>query len=340
MLSSLDVQRRYHALELEAATRRTFIGGGMGALAAAFLIACGDDKEEEAPENTTVTIDDVFGPVTVPTRPERVVAAESVTLSSMLALGFKPVAAGVNTNSLPAYYGDRMTGVTDVTAEGGGINLEKALSLNPDLLITSVGVTGGDLNRERYNLYQAAVPTFGYTHNYVFIEEIMANVNQVARVLGLENKAKELAADYEKRTTDLRERVSKADLTTKPVSTLRLSRNGNYSIRIGTSESIAFRALGIQQPEGQRNPEDFRIALSLERLNELNSADTLFVYVDDNAAAEYDTVTQNDVWRSLEPVKNGRVHRVNSGIWNSIDMVGLMLILDDIENMFIKPAEG
>jgi ABC-type Fe3+-hydroxamate transport system substrate-binding protein len=134
--------------------------------------------------------------------------------------------------------------------------------------------------------------------------------------------------------------VIDAGLADKPVSVVRLSQDANYSIRIGTSESIAFRALGMAQPGGQQNPDDFRVELSLENLNVLNDADTVFLYVDDNAASELETVTQNAVWQSLEPIQNGRVHQVNSGVWNSIDIIGLMRILDDIETYFIAPAEA
>lgn len=327
-------------LPVEDATRREFLHGvGATVLALALFAACGSDDESDA-SSETITVDGVFGPVTIPAAPERIVAGDSVTLTTLLALDIKPIAAAVNRNSLPGYLDDQMDGVEDITAEEGGIDLEHALSLDPDLIITSVGVTGGEPNEERYRQYQAAVPTFGYTHHYVYIEQIVSNITEVARVLDREERAQELVEAYEERTAELRQRVADAGLGDRPVSVVRLSQDGNYSIRIGTSESIAFRALGIAQPESQRNPEDFRIDLSLENLNVLNEADTVFLYVDDNAAAEFDAVTSNAVWQSLEPVKNGRVHRVNSGIWNSIDIVGLMRILDDIETYFITPAEA
>lgn len=49
-------------------------------------------------------------------------------------------------------------------------------------------------------------------------------------------------------------------------------------------------------------------------------------------------MTGNALWQSLPAVQADRLHRVNSGIWNSIDLVGLMRIFDDIESMFIVPA--
>ena len=92
-------------------------------------------------------IDDYFGPVEVPVNPTRVVAADSITLGNMLALGVKPVATGVNVNSLPGYLQDQMQGVEDITTEDD-IDLERALALNADLII-SVGRTFSGVSRYR-----------------------------------------------------------------------------------------------------------------------------------------------------------------------------------------------
>lgn len=324
----------------EDATRREFIIGlGSATLAAAFVAACGSDDGGDD-ESETVTIDDYFGPVTIPADPQRVVAADSVTLGNMLALDRKPIAAAVNVNSLPGYLADQMDGVEDVTDTEGELDLEKALALDPDLFITFAGFPDDPWNKENYDRYKAACPTFGYEYGYAYIEQITKNLTEIARALGRDDEAQKRIQEYEDRVEELKARVSAAGLTDKPVSVIRLGQDGNYSIRIGTSESIAFRALGIAQPEGQQNPDDFRIDLSLENLNILNDAYAVFVYVDDNARGERDAVMGNPVWQSLEPVQAGRVYEVNSGIWNSIDIIGLQRILDDIETMFIEPAEA
>ncbi|MPZ99549.1 MAG: ABC transporter substrate-binding protein [Dehalococcoidia bacterium] len=319
--------------------RRRFLAGAGGlAFATAFLAACGESDAGDD-EAATVTIDDYFGPVTIPADPQRVVAGDSVTLGNMLALGAKPIGAGVNRNSLPGYLGDQMDGVADLTADSG-IDVEQALALGPDLAITFAGFADDPWNQDNYDRYKAALPTFGYQYGYTYIEEITLNLTEVARALNRSERAQELIDQYEERVAGLRQRTSDAGLADKPVSVIRLSQDGNYSIRIGSSESIVFRALGIAQPEGQRNPDDFSIEVSLENLNLLNEADTVFVYVDDNAASEQSVVTENAVWQSLEPVRNNRVHFVNSGIWNSIDIIGLMHILDDVEELLIAPAEA
>ena len=112
----------------------------------------------------------------------------------------------------------------------------------------------GAWNQKSYEQYTAVMTTFGYT----YIEEIQGGLDAVARAIGRESKAKELASAYQARVAELSERVKTAGLDKRPVSTLRLSQ-GYYSVRIGTSESIAFRAVGMTQPKDQRDPTAFSI---------------------------------------------------------------------------------
>lgn len=313
----------------EFITRIAAAGVGVGALSGCQAAA------PPEPVATTRTVAGFNGPVEVPATPTRVVAAESITLGHVLALDVTPVAAAVNVNSLPTYQADKMTGVLDVTAEEG-MNLEKALGTDPDLIVVAVGEKSDVWNKKLYDQYAAAGPTFGYFTGFATIEQIQGSLDSVAGALGREAKAQELAGAYRARVAELASRIKAAGLQTRPVSTLRLSQ-GFYSIRVGTSESIAFRALGMTQPKGQRDPAQFSIELSLERLDVLNEADTLFVYADDNAAADHTKVESSPLWKSLTPVQDDKVVWVNSGVWNSADIVGLMRILDDIEKSFIAP---
>jgi iron complex transport system substrate-binding protein len=319
-------------------TRREFVGWMTAAgVSAAALSGC-----QSEPPATSVSgrrsVQGHAGPVEVPAAPSRVVAADSISLGHLLALGVTPVAAAVNVNSLPTYQAEKMVGVVDVT-DGDGMNLEKALGVDPDLIVSVVGTGGEAWNTEAYERYAAAMDTFGYLTGYTYIEEIEGGLQSVAAAVAQESRAAEVVQAYRRRVDALASRVTAAGLVNRPVSVLRLSK-GAYSIRIGTSESIALRALGISQPAGQRDPADFSIELSMERFDLLNRADTLFVYADDNAAADRKLVEASPLWTSLAPVRRGRVRWVSSGVWNSIDLVGLQRILDDIEAGFVAPNGG
>lgn len=320
---------------IEALTRRKLISGG---LAAALVVASGGSiAAQDATPAAMRELVDKMGTVLVPSRPKRVVANNNATIGNMLALGMKPIGADFNINSIPRYLGDQMEGIVDVTAEDG-IDLEKALALDPDLIIAIWGSGGEGWNQEACERYKAAVPTFCYEQNYVYEEEIKQNLRDVALALGLEANADDVLAQFDQRVADLKQKVLDAGFDEKPVSVVRIHGNGNYSIRVGTSESIIFRAVGIPQPPDQQDPEDFSLELSLERLDLLNQAYALVVYIDDTAPVTPEEILNSNVWGLLTPVRENRVIFVSSGVWNSIDILGAMAIMDDVESLLLPLA--
>ncbi len=310
------------------------LAAGLALTACSGDAGAGDDDAASA----THEIEDYFGDVEIPSDPQRVVAGDSVTLANLLSLGVTPVASPVNPNSLPTYLADRMEDVV-LVGDNSELDWEKVLAQDPDLFITFAGFEDDPWNQETYDKAAEALPTFGYVYNYVHLDEIKKNFTEVARALGEEETADARLEQLDDRLAELKARVAAADLTDQPVSTLRVSADGSYSIRIGTSESIAFRALGIAQPEGQTDPDDFSIDVSEENLDLLDSADMLFVYVDDTADGERERIESSPLWERLPAVENDRVHFVSSGVWNSVDIDGFELILDDIEELFLAPAE-
>lgn len=336
---------------------RLAAGIGLSASLAPLLAACGgddDDDDEDGDSGASVTqtsgteepateasgtreLEDMLGPVTVPAKPERVIAGNTA-LGNMLALGVKPIGTDINVNSVPHYLADQMEGIVEVTGETG-IDIEKALSLNPDLMIAISGSAGELWNREDCERYKEFVTTFCYDQSYVYEEDIKNNVVQVAHALGIEERADEVLAEFDARVADLKQKVIDAGFDDKPVTVVRIFQDGNYSIRIGTSESIIFRAVGIPQPPGQQEPEDFSIDLSLERLDVLNEAYAVVVYIDDNSSVTESDILNNEVWQSLTPVQEDRVVFVSSGVWNSIDIQGAHAIMDDVENLILPLAQ-
>lgn len=317
------------------------------AIALLALAGCSTAQDSGTPDAdaATTTVEDYFGEVEVPTEPLRVVAADPISLSLMLSLDVQPVAASFNPLALPAHLGDS-SGIENIASEGGGFapDIEKILAQDPDLVIVVAGYDDeGDeaWNKETYDRIAASgIPTYGFAYNDgVSIEDVSSGVASVAEVLGMTDEGDALLSALDDRMTALHERVDAAGLDTLPVSAVRLSDGGAYSIRVGTGESIAFRGIGLAQPEGQQDPSAFRIDFTEENLNILNASDSLFVYTDDGAEAEKEAITSTPLWPTLSAVQNDRVHWVDASVWNSSDPVALDMILDDIEETFIKPAE-
>ncbi|MFT4040063.1 MAG: ABC transporter substrate-binding protein [Thermomicrobiales bacterium] len=321
-------------------TRRYFIASGAGA--ALLAAAPGAAHGQAATPTATRVVTDMLGPVTLPDHPQRVVVEGNSTLGNMIALGAKPLAATMNQNSLPAFLAGKIDGVEDVYDESaGGIDIERMLALEPDLVIAVWGAGGTGWNLENVERYRQAVPaTFAYEQNYVYEEDLKQNLLDVATALNLEENAAGVLAAYDARVSALRQAVQDAGFADKPVTVLRVFNDGGYSIRIGTSESIIFRAIGIPQPEGQQDPTLFSIDVSPERLDILNDAYAVVVYVDDNSTVTQEQILSSPLWQSVTAVQEDRVIFVNSGIWNSIEIPGAMAIMDDIEQHLLPLGHG
>jgi iron complex transport system substrate-binding protein len=324
---------------VEAINRREFISG---ALAAALLAACGQ-KPSETPEETSRRVKDLFGTVTVPNRPERLIAGEDVTLNNMLVLGVKPVGGFIYADSLIRHTSHLLPAdYVDLRAEGE-LNLEKALTLDPDLLIALGGTKENPRNQEACAKWRQAMPTFCYEYNFIYEEQIKNNVLELGRALNLENKAEAVISDFDDRVADMKRKVRDAGFTDKPVSVVRVLDANTYAIRIGTLESIVFRAIGIPQPEGQRDPLKFQVEISSENLEVLNESYALVVYADDDDFRGRQSVTQpvirdHPVWQALTPVKEGRV--VFLPPWNGADLPKALTIMDEIEEHLLPLAKA
>src|SRR5262249_30725126 len=155
--------------------------------------------------------------------------------------------------------------------------------------------------------------TYAYEQSYTYEEDIKQNLLEVAKALNVADRAGAVLAAYDQRIADLRQAVINVGFDDKPVTVVRVFAGGSLWIPFGTSESIIFRAIGIPQPEGQRDPEQFGMEISLERLDILNAAYALVIYVDDNADVTQDDILTSPVWQSVTPVREGRVIFVNSG---------------------------
>ncbi|MCK9496499.1 MAG: ABC transporter substrate-binding protein [Dehalococcoidia bacterium] len=324
---------------IEDTTRRRFItGAGAAALAAAFLAACGDGGSGDEPEGETRSVDDYFGAVTVPATPRRVVSADDATLAAMVVLGAPPIASYFNyTLSEPAYLGEGYQSVENINnGETGEIDFERALALNPDLMITMVGVPDNLFYEELYHRYQAAVPTFGWLRDQRTLDSLRTNFFMVARALDLESRAVEIFDEVEERIGELRERVSKLEEAPR-VNFVRVWPDFLH-VRFADPVAVLVREIGLEWGLAP-SPDEFAIDISLEQVRLLDEADALFVMVNGGADAAFDQLVAEPLWEQVTPVKNQAVHRVPD-YWLNGDPTALKLILDDLERLVVAPAEG
>lgn len=309
---------------IEDVTRRRLFAS---ALAAGLLIACGED--DDAPDDGgTVTIDDYFGPATIPVNPRRVVSSDEAIMGYMIALDIAPIASYINPTVSRDYLGDLLGKVEDITNVADfEIDFERALALDPDLLILATD------DRALVEQYRRTVPTFGWWTEGNSLDQVRDSFFLVAQALQREERARAVFGEIEVRLADFRLRVSR--LSTPPKVNLLRVWSDRLQIRFNEAGNSLIEESGIEWLVGPDKAGEF----SLEQLRVLNDADALLVFLNEDAGANFQALQANPLWQGLEPVKRGAVHEVASGPWKNQDPRALHIILDDIERLIIAPAE-
>ncbi|MGE3962214.1 MAG: iron-siderophore ABC transporter substrate-binding protein [Dehalococcoidia bacterium] len=214
-----------------AVTRRRFIAGlGSAALAAAFLAACSEDGESDAPTSTAtggaagattatatgaasatpgateagsafpVTIEHKFGSVTIEAEPRRVMTLGFSEQDPVLALGVIPVAVrewfGAQPYATWPWAQDELgDGTPEVmTLTYGELEFEQIAALDPDLIIaTHSGITDVE-----YATLARIAPTLAQPAEYPdFGVPWQEQTRLIARALGREERAEEVIAGVE-----------------------------------------------------------------------------------------------------------------------------------------------
>jgi iron complex transport system substrate-binding protein len=321
---------------IEALSRRELIST---TLLAAMLIACGQRQQAGVGQEAPRQLQDVFGPVAVPARPQRIIAGEDVTLNNLLALGVQPVGGFIYADSSIRHTEHLLDKEYVDLRKAGALDIEKALTLKPDLLVALGGTKEKPRNQESCAVWKQAMPTYCYEYDFIYEEQIKNNVLELSRALNLEEKAREVIARFDQRVADLREKVTAVGCGDKPVSVVRVFDANTYALRTGTLESVIFRAIGIPRPSGQQDPTRTQVDFSAENLSILNEAYALIVYADDDDfRGGQDRVTEtmirtHPLWQGLTPVREGRVVFVQP--WNGADILKAMTIMDEIEELLL-----
>ncbi|MBZ2408276.1 iron-siderophore ABC transporter substrate-binding protein [Streptomyces sp. L06] len=317
-------------------TRRTArpLLAATGALALAVtLTACGsgEDTAAEAGKDAgaTRTVRTAMGEVKVPEAPQRVVVLDTAELDSALTLGVKPVGA-VRSDAAAGFASylpeKELAGIENVGVIAQP-NLEAIAALKPDLILTSKV-----RDEARYaQLSKIAATVMTENTGYPWKENFQLH----AEALGKQKEADRATAAYEKRTAEVTEAVggpAKAKETEVNVvrfvegADIRVYGKKNY---IGT----LLADVGLGRPAiTDKATDGFSYDVSPEKID-LADADVVFTstYGDPEKAKETQT-TKSALWRSLNAVKSGAVHKVEDELWiQGIGYTAAQQILDELE---------
>lgn len=269
-----------------------------------------------------------MGTTQVPDAPQRVVILTNEGTEALLALGVTPVGAASSFTGDPwwPHITEQMAGVTALGTESA-INLELVASLQPDLIL------GTKMRHEEiYPQLSAIAPT-------VMSERLRGdwkvNMRLYADALSLSDKAEEAIAGYDAKVADLRQKLG--DKTQEEVSVIRFLAGQIRIYQLDTFSGVVLKDLGFHRPANQ-NVEDFAIRTGKESIPDMDG-DRIFYFTFDTGngeanAAEAEALA-DPLWQSLSAVKEGRVHKVNDGIWNTAGgIIAAGLMLDDLASIY------
>jgi iron complex transport system substrate-binding protein len=319
---------------VEDITRRKLISSSF---AAALLIACGDDNDNDDPtapagtsEPATRRVDTPLGPVDVPTRPQRVVVFDRRgTLAYLIDLGITPVGA----MSAPTIYGSKfhplLEGLDKVeTLDWQAPDLEKVAVMRPDLI---VGYRN-DVEKV-YPQLTGIAPTVAVDLD---LNNPQKELTDLGRTFGMEEKAAQLLKAFEDEVAAAKKKITRS-------GTASLVLPLQDGIRIYRGDDMAgqlIRALGMTMtPDISKlgaAPDTDIVVVSFEQASAIDG-ETLIVLA--NLSAEQETIKQNlyslPVFNALPSVRNGRIVEIESqAVFGTAGLKGQRQILDALTRAF------
>jgi iron complex transport system substrate-binding protein len=289
--------------------------------------------ETEASEPATKMYKDALGrEVEIPANPQRIVTTQY--LPEMIAIGVKPVGAVSHLLSGFISIKDQIGGIEDI-GPANEMNLEKALELQPDLIIAT------EWNEAQLEQLSKIAPTVvvKWEGNDAF-----KHFKDVADVLGKSDKAEQWIKDFNQKAEEARAELApyvKEGETFGVVviggyekGQLRVYGTGNVGYTL--FDTLQFPMTDVVKTEWDKGGHELGINLSLEKLNEFASADRLFVVKFDNDPDFLKKVEESSLWSMLPAVKNKKVYTVDNELWFSYDVMSFKAQLDDAVQLLSK----
>lgn len=295
------------------------------------LGACGGNAdqeksaEKESGENS-YTVEHAMGTTEIPDTPKRVVILTNEGTEALLSMGVKPVGAVKSWVGDPWYehISGEMEGV-EVVGEESQVNVEAIAKLKPDLII------GNKMRQEDiYPQLEAIAPT-------VFAETLRGdwkeNFKLYAEALNKKEEGDQVLADFDARISELKEKY--ANQLDKEISLVRFMAGDVRIYHKDTFAGVILEQIGFKRPESQDENDFAEMNVSEERIPAMDG-DIIFYFTyetgDGEAQSVEDEWLNKPLFKNLEAVQAGNIHRVNDSIWNTAGgVIAANLMLDDLD---------
>ncbi len=285
-------------------------------------------QEQPAVETTgnesPFTFKDTKGEQTLPQTPSRIATTVTYLTDHMIALGLTPQATVKSQNEDFPLYLQPFLQQVDIIGEQGKVNLEKLLSLSPDLIITDTNST------DLYDSYAKIAPTAMLENGYM-APDWQTALRATASAFGLNDKAEQVIGDYDKHKEEAIGQVHDK-VAGKTLMVLRIRNDVRY---YGDMDyKWLYDDFGFTRPEVYpvTSADNRYEVLSNEKLPEINPDFILLINDNDEI---FNSLQELNIWKNLNAVKNDRVFRVASDSWfGGYGPNAAASMLDDLVRLF------
>lgn len=270
--------------------------------------------------NTRIYTDKAGRQVEIPANLKRIVTISSTP--EAVALGIKPVGAADNwSSSLDASQKEWIESIGAVN----GLNLEKILELEPELIITPERVT----DEETWESLSKIAPTVVGP----FFGDAIENLRTMGDLLGRSEEAEAWISQYESKAAATKEKLSDVIEEGKTALVIQLessAKSGAY-IYPASTWPVVYDVLSLQLPDVAELKEQTSGAeLSLEKLAEYDPDYIFLTGIDDEGLSQrIQEFTDNSLWQMLSAAKNNRIYTMGSRL-SFGDVLTLEWALDDV----------
>ncbi|OZM72070.1 iron ABC transporter substrate-binding protein [Amycolatopsis antarctica] len=314
--------------------RRRITAFAAVALSVVTLAACGQVEEESAPAGAT--IDTMFGSVTAPEQPKRVIALGWSDAEAALALGVQPIAASdwlaFGGEGVGPWAAGRYTTPPQIlgTTE---LSYEQISGLNPDLILN----TRSDASKEKNDELSKIAPTIGPPEGVVsYGTTWRQQMEMVSSALGKPDEGARLIGEVDAKIAGTKAANPQFAGKTVGVGAYYADKYGGYvrgDSRVDLMESLGF----VNKPEIQAlSNGNFYADLSREQI-ELLSADLTVVFpIGGDPAA----LRSDQVLNQIPSAKAGNLLLLEDetllSAFSSASTLGTLWAIDNATPLFAK----
>lgn len=315
--------------------RRTLLALAVPVLLLAPACAPQTDAASSGEEPTTRTVEHVAGTTEVPVDPQRIVTTtDQNALLPLLELGVTPVgSAGLvgdgGETSFRRTEGFDTSGV-EFTGAYGEPNLEAVASLRPDLIV------GYEFDADYYDDLSDIAPTVLVQ---IFDRPLSEGLLEFADLVGEQERAAELQAEYEERVAALRSALGDR-LPTLSVTVISAGEPGTfYRGDTGQAVGTVMDDLGLLRVQAQE-ADTGEEAISLEQLG-TRDADVVLVldYSGDGSDTGVRSLLDSPTYERLAAVQAGQAHVVDGSTTVGAAWARMGAFLDVLEQRLV-PARA